>query len=114
MRKFARKNPVSLPSGAILQLATGWDFFRSGWGNDYDQAAIEAMRAAWRDAEIRKAVNARTRAAHGADVRPFAFHLFGADGRGNRALTPGNVRIARNHYRAERESAGISASPVDN
>jgi hypothetical protein len=112
-KKFARKNPVSLPSGAILQLATGWDFLRSGWGNGYDQDAIAAMRSAWRDPEVRRLVQERTEAAHGPSVRPFAEFLFGVDGRGSRVLTAADVRTARNRYRADREAAGVSAQAVD-
>jgi hypothetical protein len=101
MRKFSRKLPVALPGGAVLQLACGWDFFGNGFGNRHTPETIDAMRAAWRDAEVRRLVDERTRAAHGPDVRPFAVHLFGLDGRGSRALTAADVQTARTAYRRE-------------
>jgi hypothetical protein len=95
MRKFSRqKTPLCLPPDGIFQLVTGWDFFRSAWGNDYTLEVIAAMRSAWRDPEIRKAVIARTYS-YGPHARPFAHFLFGPDGRNNGTVTAADVAAAR-------------------
>jgi len=110
MRKFALKPTIPLPPGGILQLATGWDFFGDGWGREPGPDAILQMEKAWRDPEVRRAVWKRTEASHGPHVRPFGHFLFGADGRDDRPLTAGDVRMARARHRAEREAASLPPS----
>ncbi len=103
MRKFSRRPTLPVPSGAVLQLSCGQDFFRNGFGNRHTQVTITAMRRAWQDSAVRHAVFERTLAAHGPGVRPFAFHLFGDDGRDRRLVTVSDVTAARDAYRAEWE-----------
>ena len=113
MRKFARKNPVSLPPGGVIQLMSGQDFFGDAWGREPGPEEIAQMHEAWRDPVVRKAVRKRTEATWGPRVRPFAHFLFGADGRRSRVLTAEDVREARRRYRAEREGSTIFAPPID-
>jgi len=104
-----RATRTQIPDGAILQLATGWDFFGDGWGRELGPSELSQMRDAWRDPSIRRAVQKRTEAAHGPGVRPFAYFLFAPDGRDSRVLTAVDVREARNRHRAEWSSDQVSA-----
>ena len=96
-----------VPPGAIVHLAHGYDFFGEGFGDDvYRNGPVDlnAMRQAWRDAEIRRQVCARQNTKFPGSL-PFAEIAFGPDGDANPHITAAGLSALREEYHAQRDAA---------